>query len=39
MKEYLKPEVEVVNFAAEAITIDIGDLGDISADVTRPTEP
>lgn len=39
MKEYLKPEVEVVNFAAEAITIDIGDGDTTSADVTRPIEP
>lgn len=25
MKEYIKPEIEVVNFASESITVELGD--------------
>lgn len=36
MKEYMKPEVEVVTFSTEAITNDIG-IGDTtSSNVVRP---
>ena len=36
MKEYLKPEVEVIDFVTENVTVDIGDGDIISSDVPRP---
>ena len=41
MKEYMKPEVEVVDFATEAVALDIGE-GDVlesGIDVPRPGHP
>lgn len=38
MKEYLKPEVEYVDFAAEAIATNVGD-GDVDLSIQEAPRP
>lgn len=41
MKEYIKPEVEIIRFDSESVLVDLGNGSTdiVSSDVTNPWEP